>query len=90
LRDQILLRTGIRWRALVDVSNITSIQKVKDIFEPAPECFNGGLIKNRVNVLFTFTEPILIEQLYRKPVNANQIVMTIDQSEKLTEMMEIK
>ncbi|WP_158989816.1 hypothetical protein [Mucilaginibacter sp. L196] len=83
LQDQILLRTGLRWRALVDTSNIASTQKVTDSFEPAPSCFNGGLMKNRVNILFTFTQPIQIERLYRKPITTTQIVMTIDEAEEL-------
>ncbi len=83
LQDQLLLRTGLRWRVLVDTSNITSIQKVTDSFEPAPTCFNGGLMKNRVNILFTFTQPIQIERLYRKPITTTQIVMTIDMAEEL-------
>jgi hypothetical protein len=83
LKDQILLRTGLRWRALVDTKTIASIQKVTDSFEPAPSCFNGGLMKNRVNILFTFTEPVQIERLYRKPLATTQIVMTIDKAEEL-------
>jgi len=83
LNEKVLLRTGLRWRALVDTSNIASIQKVTDSFEPAEACFNGGLMNNRVNVLITFTEPVQIERLYRKPVTATQIVMTVDGIDEL-------
>jgi len=83
LKDQVLLRTGLRWRALVNTNNIASIQKITDGFEPAPTCFKGGLMKNRVNILFNFTETIQIERLYRKPITTNQIVMTIDEAEAL-------
>ena len=83
LKYQILLRTGLRWRALVDVSNITSIQKITDSFEPTADCFNGGLMKNRVNTLVTFTKPVQIERLYRKPATATKIVMTVDQADEL-------
>jgi hypothetical protein len=82
-KEQILLRTGLRWRALVDIANITSIQKITDSFEPTPTCFNGGLMKNRVNMLFTFASPIQIERLYRKPITVNQVIMTIDERDKL-------
>ena len=81
--DRLLLRTGLRWRALVDVSNIATIQKVSDSFEPAETCFNGALLKNRANILFTFTQPIAIERLYRKPTSTSQILMTIDEAEGL-------
>ncbi|WP_179414304.1 hypothetical protein HDF19_01960 [Mucilaginibacter sp. E4BP6] len=83
LKNQILLRTGLRWRALVDVSNITSIQKVTDSFEAVHACFNGGLMKNRVNILFNFSEPLQIERLYRKNITTNQIVMTVDEADEL-------
>jgi len=83
LQDKILLRTGLRWRALVDTNNIAFIQKVADSFEPAPTCFNGGLMKNRVNILFTFTQPVQIERLYRSPIITTQIAMTIDKAEEL-------
>jgi len=83
LQDRILLRTGLRWRALIDISNIASTQKVTDSFEPAPTCFNGGLMKNHVNILFTFAQPVQIERLYRKPITTTQIVMTIDRVEEL-------
>jgi hypothetical protein len=83
LKDQILLRTGFRWRALVNIKNIASIQKVTDSFEPVPTCFNGGLMKNRVNVLFIFADPIQIERLYRTPITTNQMVITIDEADEL-------
>jgi len=41
------------------------------------------LMNNRVNVLITFTEPVQIERLYRKPVTATQIVMTVDGIDEL-------
>jgi len=87
LQDKILLRTGLRWRALVDTNNIASIQKVTDSFEPDSTCFNGGLMKNRVNILFSFTQPVQIERLYRKPITSTKIVMTIDEAEELMEVI---
>ncbi|MHB8209427.1 hypothetical protein [Mucilaginibacter sp.] len=89
LKDQILLRTGLRWRALINTNNIASIQKVTDSFEPAPTCFNGGLMKNRVNILFTFVEPVQVERLYRKPITTNQIVITVDEADELAEMIKV-
>jgi hypothetical protein len=89
LKEQVLFRTGIRWRALVDISNIASIQKVTDSFEPAKTCFNGGLMKNRVNILVTFTEPVQTERLYRKPISTTQMVMMVDNAGELIELIKI-
>jgi hypothetical protein len=82
LQDQLLLRTGLRWRALVDINKIVSVEKVKDSFEPGEHCFKGGLIKSGVNILFTFVDSVNIERIYRKPVSAKQIAMTIDQADE--------
>jgi hypothetical protein len=88
--NKMLLRTGFRWRALVDIENIAAIQKVSDSFEPAARCFNGGLMKNRVNVLITFTEPTQLERLYRKPITTNQIVMTIDNVDEIIKIINVQ
>jgi hypothetical protein len=81
--DRLLLRTGLRWRALVSLGNIAAIQKVSENHQPAETCFNGALMKNRANILFTFSQPIQIERLYRKPTSTTQILMTIDEVEEL-------
>jgi hypothetical protein len=88
MSNKVLLRTGLRWRVIVDKNNIASIEKVKDTFQPGINCFKGSIMKNSVNVLFTFKHPVNIERLYRKPVLVDKIVMTIDQADDfITELM---
>ncbi|GAB2683934.1 hypothetical protein GCM10027037_01200 [Mucilaginibacter koreensis] len=74
----ILLRTGLRWRAMVGRNSIISITPMGYNYQLADNCFKGGAIKDNVNVLITFKEPVSIERLYRKPVMASQIAMCID------------
>lgn len=81
LENQILLRTGFRWRALVNKNNIASIVKIKEGFEPGDNCFKGSILKGNANVLLTFKHPVNIERLYRRPLSVNQIVMSVDQAD---------
>ena len=78
LDNQLLLRVGIRWRALVYLDKIQSATKISDSFTTDADCLKGGPMKNTYNVLLTFTEPINIERVYRKPKAVSQLVMTID------------
>jgi hypothetical protein len=82
MENRILLRTGLRWRALVDLDNIASAQKVKDSFEPAEGCFKGGIMKNSFNMLITFNKPVTVERLYRKPTSTSQILMSVDDADR--------
>jgi len=82
LENQILLRTGFRWRALVNKNNIASIVKIKEGFEPADTCFRGGILKGNTNILFTFKHPVSVERIYRKPLSVNTIMMSIDQADE--------
>ncbi|RYX84648.1 hypothetical protein EON73_03175 [bacterium] len=88
LKDQLLLRTGLRWRVLVSISNIASIEKIKDSHEPDKECFKGGILKSSVNVLITFKHPVSIERIYRSPVTASKIIMSIDRADEFIAQME--
>jgi hypothetical protein len=81
MEDKLLLRTGLRWRALVYKNNIASIVKIRDSFEPDTDCFKGSIMKNSANLLLTFKHPVSVERLYRKSIFASKIVMTIDQAD---------
>jgi hypothetical protein len=87
LQDQLLLRTGIRWRALINLDNIASIEKVRDSFQPTDGCFKGGLMKSSVNIIFTFKEPVNIQRIYRKPITTKQILMSIDEVDGFMALM---
>ncbi len=81
LDGRLLLRTGLRWRAVIDNTNIASVEKVKDSFQPGDGCFKGGVMKSSINILFTFKNPVTIERLYRKPIMVKQIVMCVDEAD---------
>jgi hypothetical protein len=76
--DRLLLRTGLRWRTIINKNNIASLEKIKDSYQPDSNCFKGGVLKNGVNILFTFKHPINIERLYRKPVSVYKLIMSVD------------
>jgi hypothetical protein len=84
MSDKLLLRTGLRWRAVVDRNNIASIEKIKDTFQPDINCFKGSIMKNSANLLLTFKHPVNIERLYRKPVWVDKMIMSIDQADDFT------
>jgi len=87
LKDQLLLRTGLRWRVMLNTTNIASIEKIKDTYQGDKDCFRGGILKSSVNILFTLKHPVSIERIYRKPVIVNKILMSIDNvDEFLAEM----
>lgn len=80
MKDKLLLRTGIRWRVLVNTNNIASVEKIKESYQVDKDCFNGGILKSSVNILFTFKHPVSIERIYRNPIKFNKIIMSIDQA----------
>jgi hypothetical protein len=86
--DQLLLRTGLRWRAMVNKNNVASIEKIKDSFQPDAACFKGGVMKSSVNVLITFKHPVSVERLYREQAMVSQIMMSIDKADDF--IMELK
>jgi hypothetical protein len=87
LENKLLLRAGLRWRALVELDNIASVEKVGGSFEPGEQCFKGGVMKSTFNVLITFTEPVIIERLYRKPAETRQMVLSIDKADEFIEIL---
>lgn len=81
MNDKLLFRAGLRWRALVHKNNITSIEKIKDGFQPEKDCFKEAVLKNSANILLTFKHPVSIERLYRTPISVNKLVISIDQAD---------
>ncbi|HEX8023144.1 hypothetical protein [Mucilaginibacter sp.] len=80
--NKLLLRAGLRWRALVERNNVASVEKVGGSFEPDAQCFKGGVMKNTFNVLIVFTKPVIIERLYRKSAETSQMVLSIDEADE--------
>jgi hypothetical protein len=81
--DRLVLRTGIRWVANVERSNIITVEKLRTGFEPDKDTFSGGILKSSVNICFTFARPVNVERVYSKTVSVTKIVMTVDDADKL-------
>lgn len=79
--DRIILRAGLRWRAVTSMDNIASVEKINDNYEAPENCFKGGIMKANANLLITFKLPVTLERIYRKPAAFSQLVLNIDQPE---------
>lgn len=81
LPGKMLFRTGFRWRALININNIAFVERINDNYQPDENCFKGSILKNSVNVLITLKHSVSINCIYRKPIVASKIMMTIDQAD---------
>lgn len=79
LPGKILFRAGFRWRALININNIAFVERINDNYQPDENCFKGSILKSSVNVLITLKHSVSINRIYRKPIVASKIMMTIDQ-----------
>ncbi|MDB4921874.1 hypothetical protein [Mucilaginibacter sp.] len=79
--EQIILRTGLRWRVCTNISNINSIEKILYDYHSADPFFKGGISKNSGNMLITFKEPVKVDKLYGASKEAGSILMNIDDFE---------
>jgi hypothetical protein len=86
-QSTLLLRTGLRWRAIVDIANICSINKIVNDYHSDDIYFKGGIIKSSGNLLITFKEPVQVDKLYGKSKMANTILMNIDNYEAFAEII---
>jgi hypothetical protein len=76
--DLIILRTGLRWRAITQLSNISSAEKINNDYHSESPYLKGGIIKSGGNLLLTFKEPVKIEKLYGPGKELHSILMNID------------
>ncbi|MEO6632797.1 MAG: hypothetical protein ABIN13_13775, partial [Mucilaginibacter sp.] len=83
--NQLILRTGLRWRAVTTISNISSIEKIRYDYHATATYFKGGITSKSGNALITFKEPVLIEKLYGASKPFNTILMNIDDVELFAE-----
>lgn len=87
LPDKILLRAGFRWRAMININNISSLEKITEDYTADKTCFKGSLIKNSANMLVTFKHPVCIDRIYLKSVIANKIMLNIDKADGFINMI---
>jgi hypothetical protein len=79
--EQIILRTGLRWRACTNLNNISTAEKITNDHHSADPFFKGGIAKKGGNLLITFKEPVKIDKLYGASKEASSILMNIDDFE---------
>ncbi|WP_184549048.1 hypothetical protein [Mucilaginibacter sp. FT3.2] len=77
----LLLRTGLRWRAIVDIANIQSVNKIINDYNSDDAYLQGGIIKSSGNLLITFKTPVQVDKLYGKSKMVSSILMNIDDYE---------
>ncbi|GGI51172.1 hypothetical protein GCM10011425_23840 [Mucilaginibacter galii] len=89
LEKQLLLRTGMRWRAHTCLGNIETITKLSYDYEPEENCFKGAIIKSSANLYLRFKQPVTVSRLYRSPIIVNSIVLSIDEPDAFTAALQV-
>ena len=76
--ETITLRTGLRWRAIVQKNNIASVTKITGDYHTDEIYLKGSAIKTGANVLIKFKSPVMVEKLYGPAMEFSSILMSID------------
>lgn len=76
--DTIVLRTGMRWRAITGLDNIQSLQKITNDYTSDQPYLKGGVLKNSGNLLITFKQPVMVDKLYGSSKPYHTILMQVD------------
>src|SRR5260221_7424304 len=84
--DQLILRTGLRWRVSTCLSNVSSLTKITNDYH-SKSVFKGGVLKSSNNLLVTFTNPVQVDKLYGSSKEFSSILMSIDDYESLAEIL---
>ncbi len=79
-KEQLILRTGIRWRIVTKKENILSVERVKNDIEA--DAFKGAVLKSSSNLLLKFQQPVTIERLYRASIETDQVLLSLDNPEQ--------
>ena len=76
--DVIILRTGLRWRAITTKNNILSAIKPSGDCYDAETFVKGAVLKSGSNLLITFKEPVIVDKLYGAGKGYKSILMSVD------------
>jgi hypothetical protein len=79
--DQLILRTGLRWRVTTTLNNISSITKITNDYHSTETYFKGAVMKSSANLLVTFKTPVRVDKLYGAGKEYSSILMSIDDFE---------
>lgn len=87
---QLILRTGLRWRSIIKVSNIVSLTKITNDTPPTESCFNGGIIKSSGNVFISFKEPVQVDKIYGVSKQFSSVILNIDNFEAFADSLKLE
>jgi len=76
--DHLILRLGLRWRAITSLDNVSSIMKITYDHKSEEAFFKGGVTKGSGNVLISFKGPVKVDKLYGQSKDFNSILMNVD------------
>jgi len=76
--ETIILRTGLRWRAITGLANIQSLQKITNDYTSDQPYLKGGVLKTSGNLLITFKQPVKVDKLYGASNECSSILMHVD------------
>jgi len=76
--EQIILRTGLRWRMITTIDNISAVQKISSDYQSDDVYFKGGINKKGGNVLICFKAPVMADKLYGASKPYNSVLMHVD------------
>jgi hypothetical protein len=79
--DQLILRTGLRWRVSTSLGNIYTLTKITNDYQSKDTYFKGGVLRSSNNLLIKFKEPVRVDKLYGSGKEFSSILMTIDDFE---------
>ena len=74
----VVLRTGLRWRAIVKKSNVAGVLKITGDYNGDEIYLKGSTIKSGANVLIKFKSAVMVEKLYGPARQFSSILMSID------------
>lgn len=76
--NTIILRTGLRWRAITGLNNIQSLQKITSDYTSDEPYLKGGVLKNGGNLLVTFKQSVIVDKIYGTSKAYQTILMQVD------------
>jgi hypothetical protein len=79
--ETIVLRTGLRWRTIVEKSNIESVIKIKNGYDDSEIYLKGAVMKAGANVFITFKSPVAVDKLYGPAKQFKSVLMSIDNAD---------
>lgn len=76
--DIIILRSGLRWRAVTTKNNIASAVKPNGDYDKHETFVKGATLKSGSNLLITFKEPVIVDKLYGAGKEYRSVLISVD------------